>query len=67
MAHKSLAELDRADIAALVEARHVDPFAVLGPHKVAGRTILRAFVPNAERLEIGGLHRLRCCRNTGSA
>jgi 1,4-alpha-glucan branching enzyme len=52
MTLKTTAELDRSNIAALLGARHVDPFAVLGPHKVSGRTVLRALVPRAERLEV---------------
>jgi len=39
-------------MAALIEARHDDPFSVLGPHTVAGQTVLRALVPRAERLEV---------------
>jgi 1,4-alpha-glucan branching enzyme len=35
----------------LAEARHPDPFAVLGPHAVAGGMMIRALVPGAERLE----------------
>jgi 1,4-alpha-glucan branching enzyme len=52
MTLKTTAELDRSNIEALLDARHVDPFAVLGPHKVSGRTVLRALVPRAERLEV---------------
>ncbi len=36
------------DIAALVAARHGDPFAVLGPHETPAGVALRAFVPGAE-------------------
>src|SRR6476469_7087119 len=39
-------------VAALVEARHDDPFAVLGPHAVAGGVVIRALVPGAERVEV---------------
>jgi 1,4-alpha-glucan branching enzyme len=52
MTLKPTAELDRSNIAALIDARHVDPFAVLGPHNVLGETVLRALVPRAERLEV---------------
>src|SRR5450755_1867052 len=52
MTLKTTAKLDRSNIAALIDARHVDPFAVLGPHKVSGRTVLRALVPRAESLEV---------------
>ncbi len=34
-------------IAALVEARHGDPFALLGPHETAGGRVLRALLPGA--------------------
>ena len=43
--------LKEEDVAAIVEARHGDPFAVLGPHVVAGGLAIRAFVPHAETLE----------------
>ncbi len=38
-------------IAAIVEGRHGDPFAVLGPHEVDGEYALRAFVPGALTLD----------------
>jgi len=37
-------------IEAILGARHPDPFAVLGPHAVAGGTALRVFVPGAEQV-----------------
>ncbi len=37
-----------AAIADLLAARHADPFALLGPHAVAGGVVLRAFVPGAQ-------------------
>ncbi|MBC9178296.1 1,4-alpha-glucan branching protein GlgB [Pseudoroseomonas ludipueritiae] len=40
-------DLDPGALAALVEARHGDPFAVLGPHDVAGGRELRVLVPGA--------------------
>jgi 1,4-alpha-glucan branching enzyme len=40
------------DIAAICEGRHGDPFAVLGPHREAGRRVVRAFVPGAEAVEV---------------
>jgi 1,4-alpha-glucan branching enzyme len=40
------------DVAAIVAARHGDPFALLGPHKADGGTVVRAFVPGAERVEL---------------
>lgn len=39
------------EIAALLAARHPDPFALLGPHVVPGGVVLRAFLPGAEALE----------------
>jgi 1,4-alpha-glucan branching enzyme len=41
-------------ILALVEARHGDPFAVLGPHPLEGEAayVLRVFLPGAERAEL---------------
>ena len=39
-------------IQALVEARHDDPFAVLGPHEAAGGVVIRALVPGAAELEV---------------
>ncbi|EMH3298199.1 1,4-alpha-glucan branching protein, partial [Burkholderia multivorans] len=38
---------DRADIDALLGARHPDPFACLGPHAHDGGTIVRALLPGA--------------------
>ena len=35
-------------IDAIVEGRHGDPFAVLGPHEVDGGIVVRAFVPGAD-------------------
>jgi len=42
--------LHQADIDALVEAKHGDPFSVLGPHTVRGGSVIRAFVPGAQTL-----------------
>jgi 1,4-alpha-glucan branching enzyme len=41
-----------ADIAALLEARHPDPFGVLGPHRTRAGTVLRALLPGAVRAEL---------------
>ena len=38
------------DIAAILGARHADPFSVLGMHKVGSKLVIRAFVPGAETL-----------------
>jgi len=40
----------QADIEALLAARHADPFAILGPHGVAGGLVVRALVPHAADL-----------------
>ncbi len=41
-------------VEALVHARHGDPFALLGPHVVPGGIAVRAFLPDAERVDIVG-------------
>jgi 1,4-alpha-glucan branching enzyme len=44
--------IDRADLDALIAARHSDPFAVLGPHAADdGRLWLHALLPGAETVE----------------
>jgi len=45
-----ISSLRQATIAAIVGGGHDDPFAVLGPHDVGGRTVLRAFVPGADEV-----------------
>ena len=52
MASAAKSRLTDATVRALVEARHGDPFAVLGPHEVTGGVVIRALVPGAERLEV---------------
>jgi 1,4-alpha-glucan branching enzyme len=42
------------DVLAVVEARHGDPFGIMGPHEAAGGIVIRAFVPHAETLEVIG-------------
>ena len=44
--------LPAATVRALIEARHGDPFAVLGPHEMSGGLVIRALVPSAERVEV---------------
>ncbi len=39
-------------IEAIVQARHGDPFAVLGPHAVGGGTAIRAFIPGADGVTV---------------
>ena len=41
-----------ADARAIVEARHANPFAYLGPHEENGRRVVRAFLPNASRVSV---------------
>jgi 1,4-alpha-glucan branching enzyme len=43
-----LPSLPTSDIDAIAGAYHGDPFAVLGPHAVAGGVVVRAFLPLAE-------------------
>ena len=40
-----------AEAYAIVEGRHADPFHYLGPHDEGGRTVVRAFLPNAVTVE----------------
>ena len=40
-----------ADIDAVAKGLHADPFAVLGPHEVAGGLAIRAFRPNTRAIE----------------
>lgn len=44
--------MDRGDIHRLDAGTLADPFAVLGPHIDGAETIIRAFKPNADRVEI---------------
>jgi 1,4-alpha-glucan branching enzyme len=41
-----------ATLQALAEARHSDPFSVLGPHVESGGVVIRAYFPPAERVTI---------------
>ncbi len=40
-----------AEAHAILEGRHSDPFHYLGPHTENGRTVVRAFLPDAERVD----------------
>ena len=42
----------RIDFDALAEARHHDPFSILGPHVVDEGVVIRAFLPQAEQVSI---------------
>ncbi|BCX18216.1 MAG: 1,4-alpha-glucan branching enzyme GlgB [Geminicoccaceae bacterium] len=44
--------LSELEVAALLEARHGDPFAVLGPHLVEEGLVVRALLPGAEAVEL---------------
>jgi 1,4-alpha-glucan branching enzyme len=45
-------QASEGDIAAIVGARHPDPFAVLGPHAGPAGVVVRAFVPGATGLKL---------------
>jgi 1,4-alpha-glucan branching enzyme len=45
-----------AEAYAIVEGRHADPFHYLGLHTEGGRTVVRAFLPDASRVEAIGEH-----------
>lgn len=40
-----------AEARAIVEGRHGDPFRYLGPHAEDGKTVVRAFLPNASKVD----------------
>jgi 1,4-alpha-glucan branching enzyme len=42
---------EQGAIDAIVQGRHGDPFALLGPHQAEGGTIIRAFIPNVDSVE----------------
>ncbi|OYX73745.1 MAG: 1,4-alpha-glucan branching enzyme [Rhizobiales bacterium 32-66-11] len=44
--------LDPAAVEALVEGRHGDPFALLGPHRIGHDLVLRTFQPGAREVEV---------------
>ena len=46
----TLSPLDQGTAQAIVEGRHGDPFAVLGPHQTGVDWVVTAFVPGAEKL-----------------
>jgi 1,4-alpha-glucan branching enzyme len=43
---------DPGAIDAVVHARHGDPFALLGPHRVDGGIAIRTFIPNVDSVEV---------------
>jgi 1,4-alpha-glucan branching enzyme len=40
-----------AEAYAILEGRHSDPFQYLGPHYENGRTVVRAFLPDAQKVD----------------
>jgi 1,4-alpha-glucan branching enzyme len=48
------ASSDPADLTGLVEARHADPFGVLGPHLIPGGIVIRAMLPDAREVHVVG-------------
>ena len=46
------AALALAEVQAIAEARHGDPFKVLGPHDATDGRIVRAFLPGARAVEV---------------
>lgn len=42
----------KQDVQAVVEGRHPDPFSVLGLHEDDGALVVRAFVPDAQRIAV---------------
>ena len=49
MNHSMLAAADQ-DIEAIINARHADPFGVLGLHKAGAGFVIRAFAPGADKV-----------------
>jgi hypothetical protein len=45
-----------AEAYAIVEGRHADPFHYLGLHKEGGKTVVRAFLPEATQVDAVGAH-----------
>src|SRR6516162_5230342 len=45
-----------AEAYAIVEGRHADPFHYLGLHTEGGKTVVRAFLPDASKVEAIGEH-----------
>src|SRR5919204_1728955 len=41
-----------AEAIALIEGRHADPFAFLGPHLETGAPVVRAFLPDAREVSV---------------
>ncbi len=54
VSHDARLDADPRAVASLLAARHGDPFSLLGPHLVAGGTVVRAFLPHADDVELVG-------------
>ncbi len=42
-----------ADTKKIIDAKHHDPFSVLGPHTIDGKDIIKVFLPHAETVHLG--------------
>lgn len=47
-----LAGIGQDALWALIDGRHGDPFSILGPHQTGGMTIVRAYLPGAEAVDL---------------
>ena len=54
-AAKPAPSLAESDLHRLVEARHHDPFSILGPHPRGDGVVVRAFLPHAHKVHIAEL------------
>ena len=45
-----------AEAYAIIEGKHSDPFRYLGLHSEGGRSVVRAFIPEASNVEAIGEH-----------
>ncbi len=50
--NRTVWQAEEGDRTAILEARHGNPFAVLGPHETPAGLVIRAFVPGADALEV---------------
>ncbi len=46
---------DPRQLAALAQGSHPDPFSILGPHQVAGQTLVTAIAPKAQQMALLGV------------
>lgn len=54
MTKPSTKNLLDSDFIKITEAKHHDPFSVLGRHTQNGKTVIRAYLPYAETVQIDG-------------